>query len=375
LHSNFGIKESVNIRLNKFISDAGLCSRREADRKIEHGKVRVNGRVAGLGDLVNEDDLVLVDGNPVRTRLQRVYLAYNKPVGVTSTTERSDPDNIVKAVGYHGGRVFPVGRLDKESQGLILLTNDGDVVNKILRVSNAHDKEYIVSVDRPVTDEFVHQMASGVNILGVTTRSCEVERLDRQVFRIVLKQGLNRQIRRMCKVLGYKVLKLERVRIMHIGIRGIGSGSWRFLTDDEQETLLAAVGHSTNAPAGSATKERPSVRRKPRPVGQSRGTTYAKSGRNRDGQSSNAEGDTRSEKSGGRTGSGTGTGTGTRATGLKRAKPVGSGLGSRPAGKSGENRHPGGSVPSAPSKSGRKNDLGRGNRNRKPGVTSSRSKR
>jgi 23S rRNA pseudouridine2604 synthase len=251
----------VNIRLNKYISDAGLCSRREADRKIEQGKVRVNGKVACLGDLVNDDDVVLVDGNPVRTRLQRVYLAYNKPVGITSTTERTDPDNIVKAVGYHGGRVFPVGRLDKDSQGLILLTNDGDIVNKILRVSNAHEKEYIVSVDRPVTDEFVQRMSAGVNILGVTTRSCEVERLDRQVFRIVLKQGLNRQIRRMCKALGYKVLKLERVRIMHIGIRGIGSGSWRFLTDDEIDVLMQAVGHSTSDPLNAPVRKRNSPRK------------------------------------------------------------------------------------------------------------------
>lgn len=344
----------MNVRLNKFISDAGLCSRREADRKIEQGKVRVNGRVASLGDLVNEDDLVLVDGNPVRTRLQRVYLAYNKPVGVTSTTERTDPDNIVKAVGYHGGRIFPIGRLDKESQGLILLTNDGDIVNKILRVSNAHEKEYIVSVDRQVSDDFVQQMSSGVKILGITTRSCEVERLDRQVFRIVLKQGLNRQIRRMCKALGYKVLKLERVRIMHIGIKGIGSGSWRFLTDDEVEALMDAVGHSSNEPAKvlSRTKSLPS---KPKSVRQSRGTTK---------RTETSDRKPRSDSRGGKPDvSGTAgfkprrPSTGEITLGSKDRKQSAGVAGGKP-----------GSAPAG--KSGRKLDHGRGNRNRKPaGVT------
>lgn len=238
----------MSIRINKFISEAGICSRREADRKIELGKVRLNGRPATLGDTVGPGDNVLVDGNPIQSSMQRVYLAYNKPVGVTSTTDKSDPDNIIRAVAYHGGRIFPIGRLDKDSDGLILLTNDGDVVNKILRVSNKHDKEYIVSVDKAITDDFVKKMSGGVPILDVVTRKCIVEKINQNAFRIILNQGLNRQIRRMCKVLGYKVLRLQRVRIMHINLDGISKGAWRFLTDQEISLLLSSVAKSTSDP-------------------------------------------------------------------------------------------------------------------------------
>jgi 23S rRNA pseudouridine2604 synthase len=244
----------MNIRINKYISEAGVASRREADRLIEAGKVRVNGRLAGLGDVVGPGDKVLVNGNPVNYGIQRVYLAYNKPVGVTSTTDREDPDNIIKAVAYHGGRIFPIGRLDKDSEGLILLTNDGDVVNKILRVSNKHDKEYLVKVDQPITGDFMGKMASGVSILGVVTRKCTVEKINTNTFRIILNQGMNRQIRRMCKALGYKVLQLERVRIMNITLKGISSGTWRFLTDDEIDGLLGATESSSNE--GSVSKSR-----------------------------------------------------------------------------------------------------------------------
>jgi 23S rRNA pseudouridine2604 synthase len=231
----------MNIRINKYIAESGTASRREADRLIEAGKVRVNGRLASLGDVVGPGDKVLVNGNPVSYGLQRVYLAYNKPEGVTSTTDKEDPDNIIKAVAYHGGRIFPIGRLDKDSEGLILLTNDGDIVNKILRVSNKHDKEYIVRVDQPITTDFVQKMSSGVSILGVMTRKCAVEKINTNTFRIILNQGLNRQIRRMCKVLGYKVLKLERIRIMNVSIQGIASGSWRFLTDAEIDGIMSEI--------------------------------------------------------------------------------------------------------------------------------------
>lgn len=234
----------MNIRINKYVAESGTASRREADRLIEAGKVRVNGRLASLGDVVGPGDKVLVNGNPVNYGLQRVYLAYNKPVGVTSTTDKEDPDNIIKAVAYHGGRIFPIGRLDKDSQGLILLTNDGDIVNKILRVSNKHDKEYIVKVDQPITAEFVDRMSKGVSILGVVTRKCTVEKISTNTFKIILNQGLNRQIRRMCKVLGYKVIYLERVRIMNIHVQGIASGSWRFLTDAEIDGIMSEIQES-----------------------------------------------------------------------------------------------------------------------------------
>jgi 23S rRNA pseudouridine2604 synthase len=244
----------VLVRLNKFISDAGVCSRREADRKIENGKVRVNGRQASVGDLVSHADKVMVDGNIIEMRSEHVYLAYNKPMGITSTTDRTDPDNILRALAYHGGRVFPVGRLDKDSEGLILLTDDGDIVNKILRASNKHDKEYLVSVDKPITPDFTRQMAEGVSILGVMTRRCTVDKINTHTFRIILTQGMNRQIRRMSKALGYTVTRLQRVRVMHIRVDGIAPGTWRFLTESETETLLKAVRGSRKDAARSKEK-------------------------------------------------------------------------------------------------------------------------
>jgi 23S rRNA pseudouridine2604 synthase len=241
----------MNIRINKYISEAGICSRRDADRKILAGKVRMNGRPAELGDTVGPNDKVSVDGNLIATSMQRIYLAYNKPMGITSTTDKADPDNIIKAVAYHGGRIFPVGRLDKDSEGLILLTNDGDIVNKILRVSNKHDKEYIVSVDKKITDDFINRMSNGVSILGVMTRKCIVEKINDFAFRIILNQGMNRQIRRMCKALDYKVTRLQRIRIMNIKIDGIAPGTWRFLTDEEIDKILADVGNSEKGEEGS----------------------------------------------------------------------------------------------------------------------------
>jgi 23S rRNA pseudouridine2604 synthase len=225
------------MRLNKYISETGACSRREADAWIAAGRVRVNGVVAGLGTQVGEGDRVEVDGKPVVTRSDTVYIALNKPVGITCTTERHIPGNIVDYVG-HPQRIFPIGRLDKDSEGLILLTNDGDIVNEVLREEHGHEKEYVVTVDRAVTDEFLHGMAHGVDILGTRTRPCKVRRISRNVFGIILTQGLNRQIRRMCAAFDYHVRRLQRVRIVNVRVEGIAPGQWRELTREELRGLL-----------------------------------------------------------------------------------------------------------------------------------------
>ncbi len=238
---------SSKIRLNKFISESGLCSRREADKYIESGQVIVNGKRAEVGMLVSNKDKVLVNGLLIEPKEEEkfVLIALNKPRGVVSTTEKSEKNNIVDFVGYHE-RIFPIGRLDKDSQGLIFLTNNGDIVNKILRAGNKHEKEYIVTVDKPVTDEFVKKMSSGIPILGTMTKKCKVEKISEFIFKIVLVQGLNRQIRRMCEYLGYEVVKLERVRIMNITLKGIGIGDWRFLEDKELRVIKAAIADSSS---------------------------------------------------------------------------------------------------------------------------------
>jgi 23S rRNA pseudouridine2604 synthase len=226
------------VRLNKYISETGICSRREADAWIAAGRVRVNGMVAELGTQVNEGDAVEVDGKPVAARRsETVYIALNKPVGITCTTERHVPGNIVDYVN-HPQRIFPIGRLDKDSEGLILLTNNGDIVNEILREENAHEKEYVVTVDRPVTDDFLFGMANGVDILDTRTKPCKVRRIGRNIFGIILTQGLNRQIRRMCAAFDYKVRRLQRVRVVNIRLDGIKSGQWRELTPSELRGLL-----------------------------------------------------------------------------------------------------------------------------------------
>jgi len=226
------------MRLNKYISETGICSRREADAWIAAGRVRVNGVAAGLGTQVNEGDRVEVDGKPVASkRSDTVYIALNKPVGITCTTERHVPGNIVDYVN-HPQRIFPIGRLDKDSEGLILLTNNGDIVNEILREENAHEKEYVVTVDRPVTEIFLNGMASGVRILGTVTKPCKVRRVGAGTFRIILTQGLNRQIRRMCSFFGYKVLKLQRVRIINLQLGDLKPGQWRQLEPAEVRGLL-----------------------------------------------------------------------------------------------------------------------------------------
>lgn len=226
-----------SLRLNKFIAESGLCSRREADALIADGRVTVNGAVATLGTQVSDGDDVRVNGRPVDEKKKHVYIALNKPVGVTCTTDQRDPANIIDFIG-HAERIFPVGRLDKDSDGLILLTNNGDIVNDILRAANHHEKEYLVTVDKPVTPEFVAGMAGGVPILETLTRRCRVQKVDRHTFRIILTQGLNRQIRRMCEHFGYEVQRLQRVRIMSIRLGGLKPGHWRNLRDDELEQLL-----------------------------------------------------------------------------------------------------------------------------------------
>jgi 23S rRNA pseudouridine2604 synthase len=225
------------MRLNKFISETGVCSRREADAWIAAGRVSVNGVVAGLGTQVAEGDTVCVDGQRVGAPSRHVYIAFNKPVGITCTTERHVQGNIVDFIGMRE-RIFPIGRLDKDSEGLILLTNNGDIVNEILREENEHEKEYVVTVDRPVTDEFLAGMAKGVVILGTVTKPARTARVAKNSFRIVLTQGLNRQIRRMCEVFGYRVRQLKRVRIINITLGSLKTGAWRHLTQQELQGML-----------------------------------------------------------------------------------------------------------------------------------------
>lgn len=231
-------------RLNKYISDSGYCSRREADALIEKGSVHVNGQVPELGTKIGLDDQVTVNGKliePVaQDKTDRVYLAYNKPVGITCTTERKVKGNIIDAIGF-SSRIFPIGRLDKPSEGLILLTSDGDIVNKILRAENAHEKHYRVVVDRVVSDSFIAKMSSGVPILDTVTKPCEVRRAGKFAFDIVLTQGLNRQIRRMCEYLGYGVTRLTRKRIMHINLSGIKPGEYRHLSEAEMLEMNNAL--------------------------------------------------------------------------------------------------------------------------------------
>ena len=225
------------MRLNKYISETGACSRREADRWIAAGRVTCNGEPATLGTQVNDGDQVRVDGQVLGARKQQIYIALNKPVGITCTTELHVEGNILALVG-HAERIFPIGRLDKDSEGLILLTNDGDIVNEILRSENNHEKEYIVTVERSVTDLALRMMADGVKIMGEVTKPCKVSRIDDKTFRLILTQGLNRQIRRMCSALGYRAQRLQRVRITNIHLGALALGEWRELTAHELAGLL-----------------------------------------------------------------------------------------------------------------------------------------
>lgn len=237
------------LRINKFFTRQGLCSRREADRLVEEGRVTINGRRAVLGDQVGPGDVVARDGVVLSRGNEPVYLKFHKPIGVTTTTELDVPDNIIAYIG-HAKRIFPVGRLDKDSSGLILLTNDGEIVNRVLRAEHGHEKEYLVRVNRPFDQAFLDRMAGGVEILGKPTRPCTVTRRGRQEFRIILMEGRNRQIRRMCQALGYRVVALHRMRIMNIELGDLPAGQWKNLSDRERIQLLAILGRSGEQTSG-----------------------------------------------------------------------------------------------------------------------------
>lgn len=228
------------MRINKFISETGYCSRREADKLVESGRVTINGKPAELGSQAELGDDVRIDGKRIGEQKEHVYIALNKPVGITSTTEAHVRGNIVDFVG-HEERIFPIGRLDKDSEGLILLTNDGDIVNRILRAEGRHEKEYVVTVNRPVTQPFLKGMSEGVRILGSMTLPCKITKEGDRVFRIILTEGKNRQIRRMCTAFGFQVVKLRRVRIMNIHLGDLKTGKWRDLTKGEMSELFATL--------------------------------------------------------------------------------------------------------------------------------------
>ncbi len=242
-------------RLNKFIGETGFCSRREADKLIEDGRVTINGNVPELGTKVSPDDEVRIDGKLIREKNEKmVYLAFNKPVGIECTTNLEVNGNIVDYINYPK-RIFPIGRLDKASEGLIFMTNDGDIVNKILRARNNHEKEYTVTVDRPITDRFIEKMGNGIPILDTMTKKCKVEQISKFIFKIILTQGLNRQIRRMCEYLGYEVVALKRIRIINISL-DIPVGRYRDLTDDEITELNQLIAPSSKTEEASLEVER-----------------------------------------------------------------------------------------------------------------------
>ena len=228
--------DNEGIRLNKYIASSGLCSRREADTLIESGKVTINGETAVQGSKVMDGDIVLVNGRKVTPDDDMVYIAFNKPLGLHAQQTR-DPSNIIDYIGFDE-RIFPVGRLDKNSSGLILLTNDGSIVNKLLRAENGHEKEYLVTVNRPYDKNFLRSMESGVPVLGQLTLPCKLKPAGDKTFKIILHQGLNRQIRRMCEYLGYKVTRLKRIRFMNIELGGLETGKWRYLTSSEKKGII-----------------------------------------------------------------------------------------------------------------------------------------
>ena len=252
------LQNSPSKRLNKFISDAGFSSRRGADKLIEENRVTINGKMPELGTKVYAGDVVKVDGKTIgasaENKSDRIYIAYHKPIGITCTTEQHIRGNIIDAIN-HPQRIFPIGRLDKPSEGLIFLTSDGDIVNKILRAENAHDKEYLVTVDKPLSERFVERMERGVPILGTITKPCTVRVKSRFVFTIVLTQGLNRQIRRMCEYLGYEVTKLKRTRIMSVNLQGLKVGQWRDLSPQEMAEINSAVATSSKTAVNVETPE------------------------------------------------------------------------------------------------------------------------
>lgn len=248
-------KEREEVRLNKYLSEAGLCSRREADRIIEAGRVTVDGIQAETGMRVRKGQRVCVDGKPVLSEQSMVVLAVNKPEGIVCTEEKREPDNIIRFLNYPV-RITYIGRLDKDSKGLLLMTNNGDIINKMMRAGNRHEKEYIVKIDRPVTDSFLKKMSEGVRILDTVTRPCTVEKLGKYTFRIILTQGLNRQIRRMCEACGCKVRELTRIRIMNIHLGNLKPGEYRELTDTELNELYSQIRNSSNTTVMEKTEKR-----------------------------------------------------------------------------------------------------------------------
>lgn len=250
------MSERDSISLNKYISDTGLCSRREADRMIEECRVSLNGQDATKGSRVFDGDVVKVDGRVIKQkRKPPIYIAFNKPVRVVTTTETNLPGNIISFIN-HPQRIFPIGRLDKLSEGLIFLTNDGDIVNKVLRAGNNHEKEYIVTVDKPLSPAFIERMGNGIPLDDSYTKKCKVEQIGPATFRIILTQGLNRQIRRMCEYLHYNVTKLKRIRIMHIQLKDIKPGAWRYFTPAEVDELNELIKHSDKTESAGKIKNK-----------------------------------------------------------------------------------------------------------------------
>ncbi len=251
-------QDSVN--LNKFISSTGICSRREAEKFIIEKRVTIKGKTAELGNRVFEGDIVKIDGRELASKPKTIYVALNKPVGIVSTTDSKERKNIAKFVG-HPQRLFPIGRLDKPSEGLIFLTNDGDIVNKILRAGNNHEKEYIVLVDKLINDKFIQQMSNGIPILGTVTKKCKVEKINDKTFKITLVQGLNRQIRRMCEYLEYEVTKLKRTRIMNVKLGALKPGDWRELTLEEMKQINTMISASSKTEEASVEVKKQSPKR------------------------------------------------------------------------------------------------------------------
>ncbi|MEW7291079.1 23S rRNA pseudouridine(2604) synthase RluF [Aquimarina sp. 2304DJ70-9] len=244
------MENSKQTRLNKYLSEVGYCSRREADKLIDQGRVTINGKVPEMGTKVTIRDIVHVDGELIsESKEKHVYLAFNKPVGIVCTTAQNEKDNIIDFINY-SKRIFPIGRLDKPSEGLIFLTSDGDIVNKILRARNNHEKEYLVTVNKLISPQFIKRMSNGIPILNTITRKCEVEQINKYDFRIVLTQGLNRQIRRMCEYLGYDVIRLKRIRIMNVSL-DVPVGEWRYLTEEELKVINTDVGDSSKTEEAS----------------------------------------------------------------------------------------------------------------------------
>ncbi|WP_296637429.1 23S rRNA pseudouridine(2604) synthase RluF [Polaribacter sp.] len=246
--------------LNKYISSSGICSRREAEKFINEGRVTLNGKPTQLGSRVTKNDVVKLDGRIVKPKDVTIYIALNKPIGIVSTTDGREPNNIVKHINYPE-RLFPIGRLDKPSEGLIFLTNDGDIVNKILRAGNNHEKEYFVTVNKSITEDFIEKMSNGIPILGTVTQKCLVEKVNDKIFKIILTQGLNRQIRRMCEYLDYEVTKLKRTRIMNVELGYLQTGDWRELTEEEMNEINSMISSSSKTEEASKIKEKPKVKK------------------------------------------------------------------------------------------------------------------